>query len=175
MMENNEWICKFEEIVFGDGHWWDGFDGMCKDLQTKLTASDGKHNDVFGYQLSISDNVLVVGGYNSEVKLLMYLKRMMITAGHKQPSSLRRDGASDDRFGSSVDIYGDIIIVGAQLHNTTGAAYIYSRQDGGNWTQTAKITASGGSYRSQFEYTVSASEDLVIVSTCKWWCFWTQC
>ncbi|MFZ9583018.1 MAG: GDP-mannose 4,6-dehydratase, partial [Crocinitomicaceae bacterium] len=38
--ENNEWICKFKEIVCGDRHWCDGLDGMCKDLQTKLTASD---------------------------------------------------------------------------------------------------------------------------------------
>jgi hypothetical protein len=39
-------------------------------LQTKLTASNGTVRDFFGYQLSISGNVLVVGGFHSEARVL---------------------------------------------------------------------------------------------------------
>jgi hypothetical protein len=158
--ENNEWICKFEEIICDDGHWCDGLDGMCKQ-QMKLTATNGTVVDFFGYQLSISGNVLVVGSYG-EARVFeknddnSWTQTAKLTAG---------DGASNDAFGRSVDIYGNIIIVGAALHNTTGAAYIYSRQDGGKWTQTAKITASDGKEGDTFGYTVAASEDLVVVGT----------
>jgi hypothetical protein len=129
----------------------------------RLTASDGKNNDFFGYQLSISGDVLVVGGYNSSAAYVFeknahnsWTQTVKLTAD---------DGASGDAFGRSVDIYGNIIIVGAALHNTTGAAYIFSRQDGENWTQAAKITASDRASNDYFGHTVAASEDLVVVGS----------
>jgi hypothetical protein len=83
---------------------------------------------------------------------------MMMAVGHT-------NGQAHCRFGYNVDIYWDIIIVGAALHSTTGAVYIYSRQDGGNWTHAVKTTASDGAEGDQFGYSVAASEDLVIVGT----------
>jgi hypothetical protein len=134
---------------------------MCKDQQMKLTASNCKNNENFGYQLSISDNVLVVGGLNGEAA---YVFEKNAHNSWTQTAKLTADdGASGDSFGHSVGIDGNIIIVGAALHNTTGAAYIYSRQDAGNWTQAAKITASDGAEGNKFGYTVAASEDLVVV------------
>jgi hypothetical protein len=161
--ENNEWICKFEEIVCGDGHWCDRLDGMCKQ-QMKLKASDGEKEDYFGWQLSISDNVLVVGGNNSSAA---YVFEKNDDNSWTQTAKLTADdGANGDAFGRSVEIYGDIIIVGAAWRNNeTGAVYIYSRQDGGNWTQAAKITASDGASNHYFGRTVAASDDLVVVGT----------
>jgi hypothetical protein len=159
--ENNEWICKFEDIC-EDGLMCDGSDGSCK-LQIKLTASNGAVFENFGYQLSISDNVLVVGGLNGEAA---YVFEKNAHNSWTQTAKLTADdGASADRFGHSIDIDGNIIIIGARSHNITGAAYIYSRQYGENWTQAAKITASDGKEGGQFGYTVAASEDLVVVGT----------
>jgi hypothetical protein len=129
----------------------------------KLTLSVGKDYDYFGYQLSISGsgNVLVVGGYNSKAA---YVFEKNAHNSWTQTAKLTADdGASGDAFGRSVDVFGNIIIVGASWHNNTGAAYIYSRQDGGNWTQAAKITASDRAKGDQFGSTVAASEDLVVV------------
>jgi hypothetical protein len=123
--ENNEWICKFEEIVCGDRHMCDGLDGYCKQ-QIKLTASDGENNDQFG----ISGNVLVVGGYNGEAAYVF--EKNAHNSWTKTAKLTADDGASGDRFGHSVGIDGNIIIVGARSHNKTGAAYIFSRQDGEN-------------------------------------------
>jgi hypothetical protein len=161
--ENNEWICKFEEICEG-GLLCDGSDGSCK-LQMKLTPSDGKEYDYFGKELSISGNVLVVGGYSKAT--YVFEKNAHSNSWTQTAKLTADDGASDDRFGYSVDIFGDTIIVGAAWHNNTGAAYIYSRQDGGNWTQAAKITASDGAEGNKFGYTVAASEDLVVVGNFK--------
>jgi hypothetical protein len=132
----------------------------------KLTLSVGKDYDYFGYQLSISGsgNVLVVGGYNSKAA---YVFEKNAHNSWTQTAKLTADdGASGDAFGRSVDVFGNIIIVGAPFHNNyTGAAYIYSRQDGENWTQAAKITASDEPEEDQFGSTVAVSEDLVVVST----------
>jgi hypothetical protein len=154
--ENNEWICKFKEIVCGDRHWCDGLDGMCKDLQTKLTASD------VTYQW-------VVGGY---IEAAVYIFEKNDDNSWAQTTKLTADdGSVEDaseynRFGrDDVDIFGDTIIVGASGDNNyTGAVYIYSRQDGENWTQAAIINASDGADGDESGRTVSASEDLVAVS-----------
>jgi hypothetical protein len=153
--ENNEWICKFEEIDC-DGFGCDGSDGSCK-LQMKLTVSDGKQYYYSGQSIAISGNVLVAGG-NS----VAYVFEKNDDNIWTQTAKLTQSVAS----GLSVDIYGNIIIVGAKTDSSyTGAAYIYSRKDGGNWTQTAKITASDGAEGDQFGYTVAASEDIVVVGT----------
>ena len=55
------------------------------------------------------------------------------------------DAAASDHFGSSIDISGDYLVVGARGDDSNkGAAYIYMR-NGTNWTQQQKITASDGS------------------------------
>jgi hypothetical protein len=166
--ENNEWICKFKEIVCGDRHWCDGLDGMCKDLQTKLTASDVTYQ--WGRSIAISGDVLVVGGY---IEAAVYIFEKNDDNSWAQTTKLTPDdGAVEDaseynRFGrDGVDIFGDTIIVGASGDsNYTGAAYIYSRQYGENWTQAAIINASDGADGDEFGRTVSASEDLVAVGT----------
>jgi hypothetical protein len=158
--ENNEWVCKFEEIVYGDGHWCDGLDGMCKDLQIKLTASDHTGAE-FGISAAISGNVLVAGLYGEA-----YVFEKNAHNSWTQTAKLTAGDASGDALERRVDIYGDTIIVGAHVDSSyTGAAYIYSRQGGENWTQVAKITASDGAEGDQFGYTVAATEDLVIVGT----------
>jgi len=55
------------------------------------------------------------------------------------------DAAANDYLGSSIDISGDYLVVGARGDDSNkGAAYIYMR-NGTNWTQQQKITASDGS------------------------------
>jgi hypothetical protein len=113
----------------------------------------------------------VVGGYGSEAAYVFeknahnsWTQTAKLTAGDDDMD----DDMDDDLFGRSVDIFGDTIIVGAALHNKTGAAYMFSRQDGGNWTQAAKITASDGAERDYFGYSVAASEDFVVVGNHLW-------
>jgi hypothetical protein len=160
--QNNEWICKFKEVDCGKWHWCDGSDGMCKDQQMKLTTSDDKNYYYFGYQQSISDDVLVAGTWSEAAYVFekgddnIWMQTAKLNAD---------DGASDDDlFGHSVDVFGDTIIVGASYDKSgIGAAYIFSRPDGDIWTQTAKITASDGASDDYFGSAVAASEDLVVV------------
>ena len=61
------------------------------------------------------------------------------------------DGAADDRFGDSVSISGNTVVVGAPNatvggNSGQGAAYVFTEPGSGwaNMTQTAKLTASDG-------------------------------
>jgi len=51
------------------------------------------------------------------------------------------DGASNDLFGSGVELVGDTLVVGARGAGLGGAAYVFDRS-GGVWTETQKLTAS---------------------------------
>ena len=73
------------------------------------------------------------------------------------------DGASWDRFGSSVSISGDRVVVGAFGDNSgSGSAYVFS-YNGSTWTQEAKLTASDAAAGDYFGYAVSISGDRVVV------------
>ena len=79
---------------------------------------------------------------------------------------LAYDGSAEDYFGISVSIDGDYAIVGAFEDDDngigSGSAYIYHK-DGSVWTQQAKLTASDGSVNDGFGYSVSISEDYVVI------------
>ena len=70
---------------------------------------------------------------------------VMGTRGREQAKLTADDAAPSDRFGVSVGIEGDTVIVGALLHDAAGtkdagAAYIFVR-NGTTWTQQAKLIA----------------------------------
>jgi len=83
-----------------------------------------------------------------------------------------------DRFGSSLAISGDTLIVGAsyedsdgqgvgsdQFNNAamdSGAAYVF-RRAGGTWTQEAYLKASNSNPNDRFGYTVDIAGDLIVV------------
>src|SRR5207253_2576706 len=76
------------------------------------------------------------------------------------------DGASPDQFGISVAISGDTIVVGAYNKNSsTGAAYVYSRNQGGvdNWGEVKKLTASDAHGFDEFGVSVAISGDTIVV------------
>lgn len=77
------------------------------------------------------------------------------------------DGATDDHFGDSVAVSGDIAVVGAPDKTVgsavgQGQAYIYVRS-GASWSEQASLIASDGSSNDQFGYAVSADGDTVVV------------
>src|SRR5262245_54804603 len=80
------------------------------------------------------------------------------------------DGQGDDRFGSSVAIYGNTAIVGAVGDDIgsgagQGSAYIFEKnQKGdGNWREVRRLIASDGAKKDLFGYSVAIYGDTVIV------------
>ena len=79
------------------------------------------------------------------------------------------DGADDDEFGYSVAIDGNTAVVGAPGSNSNaGAAYVFvfteaDDDDGGVWSQVAKLTASDGASTDEFGYSVAVDGDIIVV------------
>ncbi|KAH8044569.1 hypothetical protein JL722_14621 [Aureococcus anophagefferens] len=71
----------------------------------------------------------------------------MKASGQQLAKFVASDAAADDYFGYSVAISGDLVVVGAyrddDAGSKTGSAYVFrTTNDGGSWTQTAKLVAS---------------------------------
>ena len=72
---------------------------------------------------------------------------------------LATDGAADDRFGVSVAIYGDTIVVGARGDDEySGSAHVFVQRSGKNWKHQAKLLAPDGAEKYQFVH-----EDTIVV------------
>jgi hypothetical protein len=81
------------------------------------------------------------------------------------------DGAASDRFGWSVSIDRDTVVVGTPQDDDdgskSGSAYIFERNQGGadQWGEAKKLTASDGATDDEFGRSVSISGDTVVVGS----------
>jgi hypothetical protein len=146
--------------------------------QAKLKASDGVSSDQFGSAVAISGNTLVVGapqpgpctilvgcGSGGAGKAYVYVRSG--TTWSEQAKLTATDGAADDFFGNPVAISGDIVVVGAQTHDTggkanAGQAYVYARS-GTTWSEQAKLAASDGAAGDEFGWSAAVSGNTVVV------------
>lgn len=133
------------------------------DQLVKLAASDPMDENLFGWVVAMDGDYAVVGAqgntnYTGAVYVFHYDGMTWIL----QARLVASDGARAERFGYSVGIDGDTIIVGANLHAGTGAAYIFVR-DGTSWTQQAELTASDGLISDEFGDSVAVSGDTAVV------------
>jgi hypothetical protein len=146
------------------------WDGTSWSQQAKLLASDGAADDFFGWSVSISGDLTIVGAFyddaNGTDSGSAYIFKWNGTNWVEQQKLLASDGAAGDLFGISVSISGDLAIVGAHNDNdngsNSGSAYIF-KWDGTNWVEQAKLLASDGADDDEFGISVSISGDLVIV------------
>ncbi|MCH8345108.1 MAG: FG-GAP repeat protein [Planctomycetes bacterium] len=142
----------------------------------KILAFDGAAGHNFGFSVSISGDVVVVGAYfdddngRDSGSAYVFVKPRGGWVSMTQTAKLTAsDGAADDQFGNSVSISGDVAVVGANVDDdngtSSGSAYVFIKPPGG-WvtgTQTAKLTASDGALSDLFGSSVSISGDVVVV------------
>jgi hypothetical protein len=125
----------------------------------ELTASDGAAGDGFGSSVSISGNTVVVGSPNSNSRrgvAYVFEKPERGWANITQTAKLTAWDGADAKFGSSVAISGNTIVVGApcqpvfggsrKFNDFQGTAYVFVKPASGwtDMTPTAKLTASDG-------------------------------
>ncbi len=131
-------------------------DGVWTQLQ-KLTASDGKILDWFGYDIAVSGTRMVVGARNARGgRGAAYFydgsSGTWVLTAELSPSDLQ----SQDYFGNSVAISGTTAIVGAfNINDTkTGKAYVFD-DIGGTWVQTQTLFPSDDDRGAWFGFSVS--------------------
>jgi len=144
----------------------------------KLTASDGAASDNFGWFVAADGDTIVVGvpgdnvGGNGRQGSAYVFSRNQGGANNwgevKKLTAL--DGAAVDRFGWSVAVDGDTLVIGAitddvGANDSQGSAYVYNRNQGGanNWGQSKQLLVTDGQPFDNFGNAVSVDGDTIVV------------
>ncbi len=140
--------------------------------QAKLTANDGAASDRFGSAVSISGNTVMVGALGDDIgnSGIDHGSAYVFTrsgANWTQEAKLTAiDAGANDYFGCSVEIRGDLAVVGSYFDDVNnvgdkGSAYVFARQNG-TWSQQQKLTAPDGIAGDQFGNSVAISGNIVL-------------
>ncbi|MBN8589508.1 MAG: T9SS type A sorting domain-containing protein [Rhodothermia bacterium] len=162
--------------------------------QAYLKASNTEASDLFGYAVAISGDTIVVGAFgegsnttgvngtqtdnSAKESGAAYVFVRSGTTWTQQAYLKASNTEAGDRFGTSVAISGNTIVIGAYFEgsNTTGvngtqtdnsakesgAAYVFVRS-GTTWTQQAYLKASNTGVSDWFGYAVAISGDTIVV------------
>ncbi|MFH1223465.1 MAG: cadherin-like beta sandwich domain-containing protein [Pseudomonadota bacterium] len=136
--------------------------------ESVITGNDTGNSDNFGTSIAISEDTLVVGAPQGAGtgNGIAYVFTRSGSTWVQEAKLTASDGTDDDRFGCSVGIYGDTIVVGAMREDTTqlqsGAAYVYTRS-GTTWTERQKLKnpTPGATY--YFGTSVGIYGDVIVV------------
>jgi len=162
--------------------------------QAYLKASNTEAFDQFGWSVAVSGDTVVVGAYQED-------SNATGVNGNQADNSANGSGAAyvfvriggvwiqqaylkasntgaGDRFGFSVTVSGDTVVIGAQDEDSnaigvngnqadnsaaqSGAAYVFVRA-GGVWSQEAYLKASNTGAGDQFGWSVAVSGDTLVV------------
>ena len=126
-------------------------------LDSKIDADADKRGDAFGYSVGVSGTTVVVGAPSADPKG----DYGTITNGGKvyvfdrvrgswdQSSEITLDDSSSfDHFGRAVDIYSNVVLVGAEGRSyfdefRAGAAYIFTEVNRNEWVKQTAMVSDG--------------------------------
>jgi len=144
--------------------------------EVELIASDIRSGDEFGWSVSVSGDLAVIGApYTCPTDPFCmfgsaYVYRYDPPSGDwiEEAELTASDAATNDQFGWSVSVSGDVAVIGAwwddDAGSESGSAYVY-RYDppSGDWIEEAKLTASDGEVMDVFGNSISRSADLAVI------------
>ena len=138
-------------------------------------ASDWARWHHLGTSVSISGDTAVAGGHPEDSEYgapgwaYVYERNHGGVGNWGEVAKLTpSDGADGDRFGCSVSIRGDTIVVGAygqdNPFSNCGAAYVFERDAGGpdNWGEVAKLRTSDAEGNDSLGYAVAIDGDVIV-------------
>ncbi len=142
------------------------FDGVTWNQQAKLHAGKISLNNFFGRSVSVNGDYAVIGSSRADTTSggAAFIFHRVDTTWVEEAVVAGHPGFTHARFGESVSIDGDYIVVGASDDdtngNTAGCIYIFKR-DGINWTQWAMLIASDGSEGDWMGWSVFVESDQI--------------
>ena len=147
----------------------------------KLVASDRWNGDWFGFNVSISDKIVIgapkedhgaSGGNTANNAGSVYVFELDGGVWTETAKLTSSDREENDEFGRSTAISGNTLIVGAQFEDedlfggnnaaSSGSAYVYELV-GGSWTEISKLVASDRGADDRFGSSVDISGNKVII------------
>ena len=153
--------------------------GTAWSQQAYLKASNAGAVDGFGGSVAVSGDTVVVGASNEDSSAgAAYVFVRSGTAWSQQAYLKASNPGASDRFGISVAVSGDTVVVGAHWEDSSatgvggkqddnnaleaGAAYVFVRS-GTAWSQQAYLKASNAGAGDGFGFSVAVSGDTVVV------------
>ncbi len=134
-------------------------------IESKVIASDGAASAEFGYSVSISGTIAIIGA--PEANAGQGAAYVFTESGGVWTEVSRlaaADGLAGDNFGWSVSLSGSNALISARAADSNrGAAYVFTSV-GSTWTQTAKLVADDGVADDRFGNTVVISGSTALIS-----------
>ncbi|MFA8344422.1 MAG: hypothetical protein ACEPO8_15715 [Rhodothermaceae bacterium] len=130
----------------------------------KIMIPEHSNYSYFGSSVAVSENYLVAGASRADGDLgAAYIFELKEGKWKQVVKLVADERVPDSKFGCSVAISGDRVVVGANAANTTGCAYVFEKA-GDKWTQKALLKADNGKANDKFGGNVSISGDYIIIS-----------
>ena len=145
--------------------------GQCVGEESwKLKAFDAASFDHFGWKVSMSGTVAVLGAYADDdagtSSGSAYVFRFDGAQWQHEQKLTASDAAANDNFGWSVSVCGNVAVVGADSDDdggaSSGSAYVF-RFDGTQWVEEQKLTAPDAAATDFFGQSVAVSGNLAVV------------
>lgn len=139
----------------------------------KLTASDGKPRDLFGYSVSINKNLVLVGAYQNVISKVNHGAAYLYSKTNdewKQVTKLTPDnGKTHDYFGISVALDDSIALVGASRTDVddlvdVGSVYVFKKQND-EWSKFNILKPEDGKSNDHFGLSVEFDKELTLVGS----------
>ena len=141
--------------------------------RAKLLASDSAAGDGFGISVGIDEDTAVIGAYgNSGNGLRAGAAYVFVRDSdgnwQQQAKLFASDAGTRYSFGFSVAIDNDTAVIGAPNESSdgfpiSGAAYVFERDDFGDWHEQRKLRASDAASRERFGRSVGLDGDTTII------------
>lgn len=146
-----------------------------------LTPSDHSITETFGRSIAMNDSIIIVGsgGVQSDIdnfmKAYVFKKKGEWQNATEDARLFPKNQLFNDRFGFSLALYGDQVVVGAPGYSTEnhlpenifqGTAYVFLKPAGG-WSgdvhETARLSPSNPSLQGAFGTSVAIDDDDIYV------------
>jgi len=138
----------------------------------KLVASDPSLNDTFGEAVAVSGDTVVIGAPqdNHAGGLDAGSAYVFVRNGGawtEQAKLTASDASASDRFGWSVALAGDIVVIGVPLDDhaggaDAGSAYVFARSDG-VWTEQAHLLTTDTAPNDRLGESVAVSGETAVL------------
>ncbi len=133
----------------------------------KLTVTDYEGLDNLGYSVAITDQYAIAGSIQqNEYTGSAYIYKKPETGWVNMTETVKltaSDGAEDDKFGRSVDISNNFVLVGASSQYSfyrTGSVYLFKNEND-VWEETSIFKASDGENDDRLGFSCKLSGDTV--------------
>ncbi len=134
--------------------------------KAKFFPSDANAGDNFGVSVAIDGNTAVAGAYQNDSNGsdcgAAYVYELSGSQWIEKQKLVPSDGSAGDKFGRSVALEGNTIVVGSYYDDNKGSAYVFSRL-GGVWTQQQKLVAPDAAADDKSGCSVAIDNNTIVI------------